>query len=80
MKNLKEKLEIEMLKEMTYTDINKLLNELNQKNDELTEQLRLYGVGSRRELLFAFERMRTSHIIGATDEWRYANVDLFLSK
>ena len=31
MKNLKEKLEIDMLKEMTYTDINKLLNELNTK-------------------------------------------------
>lgn len=44
------------------------------------EQLNLCGVSQQRELLFAYEKMRTSQIIGATDEWRYANVDLFLSK
>ena len=37
-------------------------------------------VTQQRELLFAYEKMRTSHIIGATDEWRYTNVDLFISK
>ena len=40
----------------------------------------LDDVNQQRELLFAFEKMRTNHITEATDEWRYANVDLFLSK
>ena len=35
---------------------------------------------AQREILFAFEKMRTEHVIGATDEWRYSNVDLFISK
>ena len=50
--------------------------------EELTQALQLLqaNVSSRRELLFAFEKMRTEHIIGATDEWRYSSVDLFLSK
>ena len=52
-----------------------LLAEINQ-----ALQLLQTDVSSRRELLFAFEKMRTEHIIGATDEWRYSNVDLFLSK
>ena len=47
--------------------------------EELNEQLLLYNVMCQREQLFAYEKMRTSHIIGATDEWRYENVDLFLA-
>ena len=45
-----------------------------------TLQLLQANVSNQRELLFAFEKMRTEHIIGATDEWRYSNVDLFLNK
>ena len=44
------------------------------------EQLLLHIVSQQRELLFDYEKMRTSHVIGATDEWRYSNVDLFMSK
>jgi hypothetical protein len=44
------------------------------------EQLLLHNVSQQRELLFDYEKMRTSHVIGATDEWRYSNVDLFMSK
>ena len=44
------------------------------------KNLEIQRVSNRRELLFAFEKFKTSHIKDATDEWRYANVDLFLSK
>ena len=54
MKHFKEKLEIETLKEMTYTEINALLNSLNDKNKELTEQLALCSVGKQSEQFFAF--------------------------
>ena len=54
MKNFKEHLEIETLKALSYEQINKLLNDLNTKNRELTEQLRLCGVSQQRELLKAF--------------------------
>tara|TARA_R110000782_G_scaffold267889_1_gene363713 strand:- start:1355 stop:1591 length:237 start_codon:yes stop_codon:yes gene_type:complete len=43
-------------------------------------QLMQTDVSGRRELLFAYEKMRTNHIVGGTDDWRYSNVDLFLSK
>jgi hypothetical protein len=46
----------------------------------LIEQLMQTAVSSQRELLFAYEKMRTNHIVGGTDDWRYSNVDLFLSK
>jgi hypothetical protein len=52
----------------------------NDVAETIVKNLSLSGVSHRRELLFAYEKMRTNHIIGATDEWRYANVDLFLSK
>jgi hypothetical protein len=68
---------LEMLKsrnELTEQGV-KMLAELNQ-----ALQLLQTAVSSQRELLFAYEKMRTNHIIGGTDDWRYSNVDLFLSK
>lgn len=44
MKHFKEKLEIETLKALTYTQINELLNKLTLENKELKEQLRIGGV------------------------------------
>ena len=62
----------------------KLCSSIEDLVEELAESkvknLALSGVSQQRELLFAYEKMRTSHIIGATDEWRYLNVDLFISK
>jgi len=49
---------------------------------ETIKQVKLFAIHSvskQRELLFAYEKMRTSHITDATDKWRYDNVDLFLS-
>lgn len=46
----------------------------------LVLQLKQKVVMQQRELLFSFEKFKTDHILNATDEWRYANVDLFLSK
>ncbi len=58
-------------KKNEFIDYNKFLFLINKEQIVNNQQ---------RELLFAFEKFKTSHIIGATDEWRYANVDLFLSK
>ena len=54
MKHFKEKLEIETLKSLTYTQINELLNKLTLENKELTKQLRIGSVSQQRELLIDF--------------------------
>jgi len=72
MKHFKEKLEIETLKAMTYTEINKLLNELTKKNDELTEQLRLCGVGVT--LPSKLEKLSNVYIDDSNTEYCF-NVD-----
>lgn len=50
------------------------------KEEEVKFKLQESFDNDQREILFAFEKMRTEHVIGATDEWRYSNVDLFISK
>lgn len=57
-----------------------ILNLIIDDLGRLEKNTQMPDISSQRELLFAFEKWRTSHIINATDEWRYANVDLFLSK
>ena len=62
MKHFKEKLEIETLKSLTYTQINELLNKLTLENTELTKQLSLYGVSQRSELLKGFANYLQSDV------------------
>lgn len=60
MKALKDdKLEIDILKSMTYSEINELMISLHFKNQRLTEQLRLHGVGNckREDTLKYFKEM-----------------------
>ena len=60
--------------------INEQIQEDWETYQDKVKKLTIPVVSNRREMLFAYEKMRTNHIIGATDEWRYKNVDLFLSK
>ena len=57
MKHVKEYLEIETLKALTYTQINEVLNKLTLENKELKEQLRLHVVSERytKEDVIQFE-------------------------
>tara|TARA_R110000796_G_scaffold248881_1_gene376170 strand:+ start:97 stop:408 length:312 start_codon:yes stop_codon:yes gene_type:complete len=63
MKHFKEKLEIETLKSLTYTQINELLNKLTLENKELTKQLSLYGVGSSTKKTRADRRNEKANIV-----------------
>tara|TARA_R100000541_G_scaffold55424_2_gene64306 strand:- start:882 stop:1187 length:306 start_codon:yes stop_codon:yes gene_type:complete len=56
MKHFKEKLEIETLRALTYTQINELLNKLTLENKELKEQLRIGVVSQQRELLICVDK------------------------
>jgi hypothetical protein len=60
-----------------HTDIIEAMTEYAEGE---VKKLNIFSVSQQRELLFDYEKMRTSHVIGATDEWRYSNVDLFMSK
>ena len=54
----------------------KIINDIFKEAE--SEQLLIQSVSQQRELLFAYEKMRTKHITGDNDEWRYSNVDLFI--
>ncbi len=60
-----------------HTDIIEAMTEYAEGE---VKKLNIFSVSQQRELLFDYEKMRTSHVIGATDELRYSNVDLFMSK
>ena len=68
MKHFKEKLEIETLKALTYTQINELLNKLTLENKELKKQLTLSSV-SHSKVFEAYGKPFTS----GRDLWDWLN-------